>query len=203
MKGLTLAALTRKLSSPVSSTNVREGKMSFLKRLFKRKEKSNINGQEVNDLQKLTKYFESCDENQIKNFKKFQNELKKNPSQKSEIIHEVIDAGIEYGKNKRYEKIVNEYGKAIMEATELNKRKIEEFGKKNDSNSLKELQENNAIFHHLQNKFDIRLLPYDKNTIREAIEALMQGETAVNKIEQLKVGLLYLDDFINFSQFDS
>jgi uncharacterized membrane protein len=90
-----------------------------------------------------------------------------------------------------------------MEATELNKRKVEEFGKKIDGDSLKELQDKRAIFYHLQNKFDIRLLPYDKNTIKEAIESLMQYETDVNRIEHLKVGLLCLDDFIDFSQFDS
>ena len=90
-----------------------------------------------------------------------------------------------------------------MEATELNKRKVEEFGKKIDGDSLKELQDKRAIFYHLQNKFDIRLLPYDKNTIKEAIESLMQDEPNVNRKEQLKVGLLYLDDFIHFSQFDS
>ena len=177
--------------------------MNLIKKLFKRKEKSNISGQEDDDLQKWTKYFESCDENQIKNLKKFLNELKKHPSKQSEIIHEFIDAGIEYGKDKTYEKIVNEYGKALMEATELNKRKVEEFGKKIDSDSLKELQDKKAIFYHLQNKFDIRLLPYDKDTIKEAIESLMQDETDVNRIEQLKVGLLYLDDFIDFSQIDS
>jgi len=80
---------------------------------------------------------------------------------------------------------------------------VEEFGKKIDGDLLKELQDKRAIFYHLQNKFDIRLLPYDKNTIKEAIESLMQDETDVNRIEQLKVGLLYLNDFIDFSQFDS
>lgn len=109
------------------------------------------------------------------------------------------EARIDYGKDKRYEKIVNEYGKVLMEATELNKSKVEEFGKKIDGDSLKELQDKRAIFYHLQNKFDIRLLPYEKNTIKEAIESLMQDETDVNRIEQLKVGLLYLDDFIDFS----
>jgi len=94
--------------------------MSFLKKIFKKKEKSNINGQEADDLQKWTKYFESCDENQNTNLKKFLKELKKHPSKKTEIIHEFIDAGIEYAKDKRYEKIVNEYGKALMEATALN-----------------------------------------------------------------------------------
>ena len=174
--------------------------MNLLKKLFNREEKSNISSQEDDDLQKWTKYFESCGENQIKNLKKFQNELKKHPSKKSEIIHELIDAGIEYGKDKRYQQIVNEYGKALMEGTELNKRKVEEFGKKTDGDSLKELQDKRAIFYHLQNKFDIRLLPYDKKTIKEAIELLMQDETDINRIEQLKAGLLYLDDFIDFSQ---
>ena len=177
--------------------------MSFLKKLFKRKSISNTSDQKSNDLQEWTKYFESCDENQITNLKKFQKELKMHPSKKSEIIHEFIDAGIEYTKDKRYEKIVNEYGKALMEATELNKRKVEEFGKKINGDSLKELQDKSAIFYHLQNKFDIRLLPYDKNIIKKAIESLMQDETDVNKIEQLKVVLSYLNDFIDFSQFNS
>ena len=177
--------------------------MNIIKKLYKRKGKSNASTQEDDNLQKWTKYFESCDENQIKNLKIFLNNLKKHPSKKSEIIDKFIDAGIEYAKDKRYEKIVNEYGKALLEATELNRRKLEEFGEKIDRDSLKELQDKKAIFYHLQNKFDIRLLPYDKNTIIEAIELLMQDETDVNRIEQLKIGLLYLDDFIDFSQFDS
>ena len=82
--------------------------MNLLKKLFERKEKSNISGQEDDDLQKWTQYFESCDENQIKNLKIFLNELKKHPSKESAIIHEFIDTGIEYGKDKGYEKIVNE-----------------------------------------------------------------------------------------------
>ena len=176
--------------------------MSILKKLFKRKQKSNISGQEADDLQKWTKYFESCDQNQIEKLRKFLNELKKHPSKESEIIHEFIDAGIEYSKDKSYEKIVNEYGKALMEATELNKKKVEEFGKKIDSNSLKEFQDKKPIFYHLQNKFDIRLLPYDKNTIKEAIELLLKDETDAKRIEQLRIGLLYLDDFIDFPDLE-
>lgn len=194
--------------------------MNFLKNLFQRKKKSDLIRQEENDLQnlaKMIKSFESYDDNQIKNLQIVLNQLKYHHSKASESIHELFDSGLEYAKYKRSEKIVNEYGKAIMEATELNKRKVEEFRKKTDDNSLydsrKEFQDKSAIFYHLQNKFDIRLLPYDKNTIKEAIEYLIQNDTDVKWleqnetdviwIEQLKIGLLFLDDFIDFSQFDS
>ncbi|MBC8200291.1 MAG: hypothetical protein H8E80_09675 [Desulfobacteraceae bacterium] len=175
--------------------------MNIIKKLFKRKKKSNAKVQEDNNLEKFITYFESCDGNQINNLKKFQNILKNQPSTKSEIIHEFIESGIEYSKDKKYEKIVNEYGEALMEATELNRRKVEEYSKNINRDSINELADKKAIFYHLQNKFDIRLLPYDKNTIKEAIESLIQDETDVKKIEQLKVGLSYLDDFIDFSQF--
>ena len=107
------------------------------------------------------------------------------------------------GKSNANIQIVNEYGKALMEATELNRRKVEEYSKNINRDSIKELADKKAIFYHLQNKFDIRLLPYDKNTIKEAIESLMQDEKDINRIDQLKIGLLYLDDFIDFNQFDS
>jgi hypothetical protein len=177
--------------------------MNIMKKLFKRKGESNVDIQKDDTLGKLTRYFESCDENQIENLKKFKNILKNYPSAKSEIIHEFIESGIEYAKDKRFEKIVNEYGKALMEATELNRRKVEEYGKNINRDSIKKLADKKAIFYHLQNKFDIRLLPYDKNTIKEAIESLLQDEKDLNRIDQLKIGLLYLDDFIDFSQFDS
>ena len=182
---------------------------NLLKNLFQRKEKSDLIRQEeeLQNLAKKIKSFESYDDNQIKNLQIVLNQLKYHHSKASETIHEFFDSGLEYAKYKRSEKIVNEYGKAIMEATELNKRKVEEFRKKTDDNSLydskKEFQNKRAIFYHLQNKFDIRLLPYDKNTIKEAVEYLIQNDTDVKWLEQLKIGLLFLDDFIDFSQFDS
>lgn len=103
----------------------------------------------------------------------------------------------------RNQLIINVYGKAIMVASELNNKIVEEFGKNIDADSRKELWEKKSNFYHLLNKFDIRLLPYDKCTIREAIESLMKDEIDAKNIEQLKIGLIYLDDFIDFSQLDS
>lgn len=80
---------------------------------------------------------------------------------------------------------------------------MEEFGKIIDGDSAKEYLDKKAIFYRLQGKYDIRLLPYDKNTIKEAIESLIKHEIDENFIEDLQRGLLYLDDFIDFSQYDS
>jgi len=102
-------------------------------------------------------------------------------------------------KEQRAERIVNEYGRAIIEATELNRRKVAEFQESIDENSIKDFVNEKAIWYHLQNKFDIRLLPYDKQTIKEAIELLLKDETDKTKIEQLKIGLMFLNDFVEYS----
>lgn len=176
--------------------------MSLLKKLFGKKKQLESRSREDGDLTKYTQYFESSDEDRIKGLEKLSNELKKHQSNKAEAIHEFIDAGLEYNKIKKAEKIVNEYGQAIMEATELNKRKVEEFGKKIETSSVKALQDKKAIYYNLMNKFDIQLLPYGKNTIKEAIELLLKDETDANRIEQLRIGLLYLDDFIDFTDLE-
>jgi hypothetical protein len=176
--------------------------MRLLKRLFGKKHGSESKNREESDLQKFSKHFESLDQKQIENLKKPNNELKKQGSTKAKVVQEFIEAGLEYNKIKRAEKIVNEYGRAIMEASELNKRKFAEFEKNIDTKSAKELLGNKASYYQLQNKFDNRLLPYDKQTIKESIELLLNDETDVSRIEQLKIGLLYLDDFIDFSEFE-
>lgn len=53
--------------------------MDLLKKLFKRKEKSNISDQKADDLnlKKMIEKFEFYDENQIKNIMKTHQELKK------------------------------------------------------------------------------------------------------------------------------
>ncbi|MBU4185352.1 MAG: hypothetical protein KKI12_01495 [Proteobacteria bacterium] len=176
--------------------------MSLLKKLFGKKQQSEPKSRTDEDLPKYTQYFESLDEDQIKSLEKLSDKLKKHQSNKAEAIQEFMDAGLDHNKIKKAERIVNEYGQAILEATELNKRKVKEFGEKVDTSSAKALQDKKAIYYHLMNKFDIRLLPYDKNTIKEAIELLLENETDENRIEQLRTGLLYLDDFIDLSDLE-
>jgi hypothetical protein len=129
--------------------------------------------------------------------------LKKSDSEKARVLLEFIDTGVEYNKEKKGEKIVNEYGQAIMAASELNKRKVQNFTKNLNSASVKALNERQAIYHHLQNKFDMHLLSHDKEIIREALEVLLKDEIDSHKIEQLRTGLLLLDDFIDYSKFES
>lgn len=100
------------------------------------------------------------------------------------------------------QKIFNDYGQALMECNEINKRKHKEFMEMLDVDTLKALQSFDEPF---QNKFDIRLLPYDKEKIREAIEFLLQyvDETDTTRIGLLETGLLFLDDFIDYSKLGS
>jgi hypothetical protein len=114
-------------------------------------------------------------------------------------MHEFIDAGLEIHELKKAEKIVNEYGSAIVKANEINRKKVEEFGKLPTEEKAKSLENKDAYFYALQNKFDINLLPYDKTTIKDSIELLLDDETDPSKKDVLISGLLYLEDFVDFS----
>lgn len=187
--------------------------MKFFKKIFgkynqkKQVDDYNIKSQDL--VLRIIEKFKTLDDNKIEDYKTFLKEFEPtNNDQK--LLLAIMKDGISYNKASRAEKIVNDYGQALMKATELNKRKVDEFFSKNknlDLASLKSmqesLQENKAIYYHLQHKFDIRLLPYDKEIIREALEFLLQDETDTSTIEQLKNGLLFLDDFIDFSKFGS
>lgn len=101
------------------------------------------------------------------------------------------------------ENIVNDYGQAIVKATELNKIKVKEFKNNMNTESIKSFKENGAIYYHLQNKFNISFIQHDKDIIKESIEYLLQNETNATAIEQLKTGLSYLNDFIDFNEIES
>ena len=180
--------------------------MGFFKKIFDRRNQKNGSDDYDTNLQesalKFIEKFKTLGDEKIEAYEKMLKEFKPT-NEKQKFFLELKKEGIAYNKTSKAEKIVNDYGQALMEATELNKRKVDEFSKNLDSASLKTLQEKKGIYYHLQNKFDIRLLPYDKEIIREALEFLLQDETDANRIEQLMIGLLYLDDFIDFSQFNS
>jgi hypothetical protein len=178
--------------------------INLLKKLFRKKKKLESKSLEFDDLQKWIQLFESLDEKKINDGLTTFSEIKNFKSRESQLFCEFIVSLFNYTKMNKAQKIVNEFGKAIVEASEFNKRKFEEFLNriKTTSNkaSLQEIKDDAAIY--LLNKFDIRLLPYDKNTIKESIELLLKDETDVNKIEQLRVGLILLNDFIDFSNLD-
>ena len=100
-------------------------------------------------------------------------------------------------KLKKAIKIVNAYGGAITKGTELNKIIVESFQNKSPGQHLEALKKKGAYFYALQNKFDISLLPFDKKTIQDAIELLIEDETDSEKISSLNTGLMYLQDFID------
>lgn len=177
--------------------------MGFLKNILSRRNRQKVSDDYNTDLQEsaqeFIEKFKTLGDGKIEAYKKILKEFK-TTNEKQKLFIELIKEGIAYNKTSKAEEIVNDYGRALMEATELNKRKVDEFSKNIDSASLKPLQEKKGIYYHLQNKFDIRLLPNDKEIIREALEFLLQDETNANRIEQLKKALVYLEDFIDFSQ---
>ena len=179
--------------------------MGFYKNIFSRRNPKKGGDDYDTNLQKsaleFIEKFKSLGDDKIEAYEKMLKEFKSTNEKQKLIL--LVKEGIAYNKASKAQKIVNDYGHALVEATELNKRKVDEFSKNLDSASLKSLQEKKDIYYHLQNKFDIRLLPYDKEIIREALEFLLQDETDANRIEQLKIGLLYLEDFIDFSQSNS
>jgi hypothetical protein len=185
--------------------------MKFFKKIFgKYNQKKNVDDYDIK-YQELVRRniekFETLDDNMIEEYDKYLKEFKPtNSSQK--MLLTTIKAGIANNKASKVEKIVNDYGKALMEATEINKRKLKEFMEILHTDTLKALkylasEPVESINYPFQNKFDIRLLQYDKEKIREAIELFLQDETDPNRIEQLKAGLLFLDDFIDYSKFVS
>jgi hypothetical protein len=177
--------------------------MSFFKNIFSRRDpkkgSDDCNIKLKDSSLEIIEKIKSLGDEKIEDYKKMLKEFKPtNETQK--LFQEFIKEGIAYNKLSKAQKIVNDYGNALMEATELRRKNVDEFNKNFDSTSLKSLQDKKDIYYYLQNKFDIRLLPYDKEIIKEAIELLLQDETDVNWIEQLKIGLLYLSDFIDFNQ---
>jgi len=177
--------------------------MKFLRKIFGKKQEYNNNENEEKLLQQLLDKFSSMN---LKDFEKIESAINQTEveSQKLESLKELFDAGKEYNKEYSAVKIINEYGNAITLASEINKRKVQEFFKNSDANSkAKFLNDKYDIYYRLQNKFDLSLLPYKKETIKQALVYLLKIETNQEKKEQLKTGLLYLKDFIDYDKFKS
>ena len=180
--------------------------MKFFKKIFgKYNQKKhiydyNIKSQDL--VLSIIEKFKTLDDNKIENYKNMLKAFEPTKNDQKSMTA-IIKDGIAYNKASRAEKIVNDYGQALMEVSELNIRKVEEFRENLNVETLKSFNEKEAIYYHFQNKFDIRLLPYDKEIIREAIEFLLQDETDTSRIEQLEAGLLFLEDFIDYSKFSS
>lgn len=105
---------------------------------------------------------------------------------------------LELNELNKAEKIVNEYGRAIMKGTEINKLIVSE--NKSREQILASFENKDSYYYALQNKFDISILPYDKTTIKDAIELLLEDETDTKKKDSLMTGLLYLEDFVDIDK---
>jgi hypothetical protein len=101
-------------------------------------------------------------------------------------------------KLKWAEKIINDYGQAIEDATAYNKSKADEFFK----NPNKDMASTQSSKKYLQGKLDIKFLPYDKKTIEEALNIFINNETNHQIIEQLKAGHKLLDEFVDYSTLE-
>lgn len=89
-----------------------------------------------------------------------------------------------------------------MEASDQNKSLLRNL---NVDLMKKTLQEKRAYYYRLLCKKDIHFLPHSKDTIRDAIEFLLQRsqDEPDQYINSLKYGLMSLDDFIDFSHIES
>jgi len=179
--------------------------MGFFKKIFGRRNHKKGNDDYDNNSQEsamtFIEQFKTLGDEKIEAYEKMLKEFK-TTNEKQKLFLELIKEGIAYNKISKAQKIVNEYGQALMEATENKKEKCKGFYN-NDPDAMKEFQEKGAIFYHLSGKFDIKYLPYDISVIEEAISILVKNETDKNRIDDLKRGLIYLPNFIDFSDFET
>jgi hypothetical protein len=112
-------------------------------------------------------------------------------------ILELFETAIENCKAKNALKIINQYGDVLFKASEHNKKIVNEFFTKIESPEFDKSLLTTRIKYQLMNKYDIKLLPYRKEKIKEAIEFMLKNEKDCDRAEILKGGLLYLDDFID------
>ena len=132
----------------------------------------------------------------------FRSKQSKHDHESSNSLLEIAPGGNQL--NKRVaEKIVNDYGLALQRASEINKSEMERLlkdlnnGKESLDEVAKGLKQGQGRYHKLFTlKVDQSLLPYSKETIREAIELLLQYDRDPNNIRLLKEGLRYLDSFV-------
>ena len=176
--------------------------MSFLKKIFSKKEGRKPKHEKDKDIQEWIQHFKSVGKkNQIEYYEKFLTEINQIDSAKARAIHKFMEAGLEHSKEARALKIVNEYGRALQDATQQNKSITDE---NLNADSLKSFREKGAIYYRYLGYLDISFLPYSKEIIREAIEFLLQHsqDETDPRIEQLRGGLLLLDNFIDFSHIE-
>ena len=188
-----------------------ESLMSFLTKIFSKKDKREEDDEkEKRRIQELIQFLESIAEtNDTQEYQRYvegmahwMTKIEQIDSARAKGIAEYGNAQLEYIKLKRSEKIVNEYGQAITEASEQNKRLVENL---NADSMKKILQEKGADYYRLMGKFDIHSLPYSKEIIADAIEFLLQHSQYEPDpyVGTLQRGLMYLDDFIDFSAIES
>ncbi len=103
---------------------------------------------------------------------------------------------------EKAQKVVNEYGMALERASYHNRREIIRLinnlanGEESAHNVSASLWEKRGRPYDLfALKCDISLLPYPKETIREAIELLLKYEKCPENIQLLESGLRYLEAF--------
>ena len=156
-------------------------------------------------LKDILRNFESLDDLQIEKAEKLLHEFKghhdDNVSKKFDLIG-FFEAGLDIGKAKNAERIVNEYGAALFNASEHNRKIVNEFMKKIKEPDFDKTSLTNRLKYQFANKFDIQFLPYGKDQIRQAIEYMLRDEDDVDKVEKLRAGLVLLDDFINFDELE-
>ena len=176
--------------------------MSFLTKIFSKKDKREEEDEKDQRLiQERTKYLESIGrtndiqkhERFVKDWQYFITRFQDIGSSKGDAVAEYMKEELAITKLQRCNKIVNEFGQAIMEANEHNKRLVANL---NGEAIAQAVKEGRADYYRLLllNKFDINFLPYNKEIIRDAIEFLLQASPDDALLVR---GLIYLDDFID------
>ena len=187
--------------------------MSFLKKLFSKKKERKVKHGKDKHLLEFIQQYKSMDEGKKTKLNKqveaqffAERELinsaitrARNEVQKGELEAQTARAG-------RARKIVNEYGRALQDATQQNKSITDENF---NADSLKSFREKGAIYYRYLGYLDISFLPYSKEIIREAIEFLLWWFLHVHafdatdkRITILTTGLIFLNDFIDFNNIE-
>ena len=92
------------------------------------------------------------------------------------------------------QKIVNEYGQALITASKLSRiRDLDPADEWEDNEGS--TQHDNPCPAFSSKMTDKNLLPYPKDVIKKAIEFLLKEDKDPTHLEALRAGLLYLDDF--------
>ena len=119
--------------------------MNFWKKFFRKKKESKLKHNQNDDMEKWLQFFENADDNKIIGLEKFSNKLRKSYSPKKNDMLEFVESGLQYNKEMKAQKIVNRYGQAITEASELNKKKIEEGRKKTSNKNIRNQEKGKEV----------------------------------------------------------